>query len=224
VGDDTHSQSGGSDLTIEGLVHDLNNVFETFIEAADVLGRDPKHVRLSAALKRSVNRGSRILSSFLEQTQASLELELILDNAIEFARDSLQAVRGPSIDFVKNFEPGIRLRGNAAAWERVLANLFLNAAQAIAQSGDLVEKGAIEISAARTPAAIEITVADNGPGIHPKILPRIFEPHFSTRARRSGLGLHIVQTIVRQNGGEVSASNRPSGQGAQFHIILPSAT
>jgi signal transduction histidine kinase len=101
-----------------------------------------------------------------------------------------------------------------------LTNLFLNAAQAIAQGGT-EDRGSIEIAAARAGSAIEITVADSGPGIHPKILPRIFEPRFSTRAKRSGLGLHIVQTIVRQNGGEVTAANRPSGEGAQFRITLP---
>ena len=122
---------------------------------------------------------------------------------------------------MRNAEAGIRLRGNPAAWERVLANLFLNAAQAIAHAGTGGDKGAIEISATRGPSAIEITVADNGPGIHPQNLPRIFEPRFSTRAKRSGLGLHIVQTIVRQNGGEVVAANRPSGAGAQFRITLP---
>jgi signal transduction histidine kinase len=212
----------GSDLTIEGLVHDLNNVFETISEGADLLARDPKYARLSGALKRSVNRGSRILSSYFEQAQASLDFDLILDNAIEFARDSLQAVRGPTIDFVRNAEPGIRLRGNPGAWERVLANLFLNAAQAIAHAGS-GDKGTIEIAATRTPGAIEITVADNGPGIHPQNLPRIFEPRFSTRAKRSGLGLHIVQTIVRQNGGDVVAANRPPGAGAQFRITLPAS-
>jgi signal transduction histidine kinase len=211
----------GADLTLEGLVHDLNNVFETIAEAADLLSRDPKHVRLAGTLKRSVNRGSRMLSSFVEHTQASLEFDGILDNAVEYARDWLQAVRGPSIEFVRELESGIRLRGNPASWERVLTNLFLNAAQAIAQAGE--DGGSISIHAARTPAAIEITVADNGPGISPKVLPNIFQPHFSTRARRSGLGLHIVQTIVRENGGEVMASNCPSGQGAQFRITLPSA-
>lgn len=210
---------GGTDLTIEGLVHDLNNVFETIGEVGEVLARDPKYARMAGTLKRSSSRGSRILASFFEQTQASLELDVILDNAIEFASDSLQAGRGPSIEFVRKLEPGIRLRGNPFAWERVLANLFLNAAQAIAQ--DDGAGGAIEVQAARTAAGLEITVADDGPGISPKVLPRIFEPHFSTRAKRSGLGLQIVQTIVRKYGGEVTASNRPSSKGAQFRITLP---
>ena len=207
------------DLTLEGLVHDLNNIFETIQDAADLLAKDSRHARVAASLQRSVNRGSRLLSSFVEHTQASLDLDLILDNATEFARDFLQAVKGPRIDFVRNIEGGLRLRGNAASWERVFVNLFLNAAQAIGQTGEDAG-GTLEITAARSEEGIRITVADDGPGISAKILPRIFEPGFSTRARRSGLGLHIVKTIVESNGGTVEASNCSSGKGAQFHIAL----
>ncbi len=211
------SPQTGSDLTIEGLVHDLNNVFETIQEAADLLAKDPKQARLAAALSRSVGRGSRILSSYLEHSQELLDFELILDSAIEFAHDFLQAVKGPQIEFVRQIDPGLRLRGNPAGWERVLVNLILNAAQAMESDGT------VEVSAARSASGIAIRVSDNGPGISPKILPNIFDPHFSTRAKRSGLGLHIVQTIVRQNGGNVFASNGPSGRGAIFDIELPNA-
>jgi signal transduction histidine kinase len=65
-------------------------------------------------------------------------------------------------------------------------------------------------------------VSDSGPGISAKALPLIFEPHFSTRAKRTGLGLHIVKTIVTEHQGSVTAANCPSGQGAQFQIHLPS--
>jgi len=203
------------DLTLEGLVHDLNNVFETMSEAADLLSKDPKYARLAATLRRSVEHGHRILGSYFESSMASLEFEAILDNAIEFARISLEAVRGPQIEFTRELEAGVRLRGSPAAWERVLVNLFLNAAQA------MPEGGRVEVAARRTGEGVEITVSDSGPGISARILPQIFEPRFSTRAKRSGLGLHIVQTLVRENGGDVAAANRHPGPGAIFTIRLP---
>jgi signal transduction histidine kinase len=98
-------------------------------------------------------------------------------------------------------------------------NLFLNAAQAMAQA-EQAEGGAVEITAYRIPEGIEIVVEDNGPGISAKVLPRIFEPGVSTRARRSGLGLAIVKTIVERHGGAITAANRPNAQGARFHIHL----
>lgn len=205
-----------ADLTLEGLIHDLRNVFETIADSAEQISKDPKHTRAAGRIQRSVRQGDRILSSFVEQTQASLDLDVILDGALEFTRNFLQARVGPKIDFVRTIEPGLRLRGNPAAWERVLMNLFMNAAQALGENG-----GLIEITACRTEQGVEIIVADNGPGISPKILPRIFEPRFSTRAKRSGLGLHIVRTIVESSGGAVTACNRPNGQGAEIHINLP---
>ncbi|MBM3812732.1 MAG: HAMP domain-containing histidine kinase [Acidimicrobiia bacterium] len=209
------STQSPADLTLEGLVHDLNNVFETIQEAADLLAKDAKHARLAAALRRGVSRGTRILGSYLEYSQELLDFELILDTATEFAHDFLRAVKGPRIEFIRKLEPGLRLRGNPAAWERVLVNLILNAAQAMESDGT------VEITATRTAASIEITITDDGPGISPKVLPQIFEPRFSTRAKRSGLGLHIVKTIVENNGGSVTAANGHSGRGAVFHIQLP---
>lgn len=204
-----------SDLTLESLVHDLTNVFDTIQDTAEGLARDAKYARQAARLQRAATRGQRILSSYLEQSQASLELDSILDEAIEWARE-LQAARGPQIEFVRNIEPGLRLRGSYAGWLRAFMNLFLNAAQAMGET-----PGTVEIEARREAGAIAITVADNGPGISPKVLPRIFEPRFSTKAKRSGLGLHIVRTFVEKAGGTVEAANRPSGQGAQFNMTLP---
>lgn len=206
-----------TDLTLEGLVHDLNNVFDTIQDAAEILSKDPRYARLAGTLRRGTARGSRILSSYFEHSQAGLDLEQILTRAIEFARDSLLAVKGPEFEFTLNLEPGLRLRGHPAAWERVFANLFLNAAQAKGDDGTVVVTGT------RGASGTEITVSDDGPGISPQNLPRIFEARFSTRAKRSGLGLHIARTIVEQNGGIISASNLAGGRGAQFRILLPLA-
>lgn len=206
------------DLTIEGLAHDLNNLFETVQDAADLLAKDPAHARLAARLERAVLTGTRILSSFVEQSQASLELEAILDHAIESARDWMQAARRPQLDFIRDVDAALRLPGHSAAWERVFSNLFRNAVQAMGES-----PGHIEITARRVPERIVITVSDDGPGISPKVLPHVFEPRFSTRAKRSGLGLHIVKTIVESSGGNIVAANCSSGRGAQFKIELPIA-
>ncbi len=205
------------DLSLDGLVHDLNNVFETIIQNSELLAQDPKYAKTAATLLRNATQGVRILSSYFEQSLASLDLDAILDRATEFAKDFVQLKRGIKLEFTRNIEEGVRMRGNATAWERVFMNLFLNAAQA------MEEDGVVEIAAARTARGVEIVVSDDGPGISAKILPRVFEPGFSTRAKRSGLGLHIVKSIVAEHGGIVEASNRPNRQGAQFSILLPTA-
>ena len=120
--------------------------------------------------------------------------------------------RGPRIRFIREIDPGIELR-RTWAWERVLINLFSNAVRAMPQGG------IIYIKARRTEREIEIVVRDEGPGIAIEILKDIFKPHVSTHG--SGLGLHIVETIVKQDDGEVRAVNRPDGRGAEFTIRVP---
>jgi signal transduction histidine kinase len=109
------------------------------------------------------------------------------------------------LQFTREIDPQFRLKGDAAQWERVLVNLFLNSAQAGARN--------VRVQAHKN----EIVVSDDGPGISPELLPRIFQPRVSTKSIISGLGLYVVQSIVEQNGGTVSAVNGPNG-GAVFTL------
>jgi signal transduction histidine kinase len=120
--------------------------------------------------------------------------------------------------FVRQFSEEIRLPGSSKDWERVFANLFLNAAQVMRRPGR------IDIVAEQNTDALTITVSDNGPGIPEEILARVFHANVSTKrsgVARSGLGLHIVSTIVKKYSGRVSAANRERTSGAVFTISLP---
>ena len=194
-----------ADLTLEGLIHDLNNVFQTIGESADLLQNDPKWQKLALTLQRSVHRGQRIVHSILETAASATELDPVIENAAQFCHDYLECANGPKMEFTREIDPEFRLKGDAGQWERVLVNLFLNSAQAGARS--------IRVQAHEN----EIVVSDDGPGISPELLPRIFQPRVSTKSIISGLGLYVVQSIVEQNGGTVSAANGPSG-GAVFTL------
>ncbi len=200
------------DLTLSGLVHDLNNVFQTLVDAADLLAGDPRYAKLSAAILRSVERGKNIAAGIQAGTGEDTPFEQILGNAIAFVEDSLEAGRGPEIAFACDVEPGIELGGHWA-WERVLINLFLNSMRAMPSGGT------IQVCARSTGGHIQIVVRDEGSGIAPGLLDRLFQPHVSTGS--SGLGLHIVETIVKEDGGYVRAANRTDAQGAEFTITLP---
>ncbi len=201
-----------TDLTLPCLVHDLNNVFQTLVEAADLLAFDPRWASLSALMLRTVERGKNLTASIQDAGEGAMSLEEILANAISFVEDSLVGGRGPQIQFVHEVEPGIELR-RGWAWERVLVNLFSNAVRAMAGGGT------IHVRARRQDGDTEIVVRDEGEGIAPEILTDVFKPHVSTRG--SGLGLHIVETIVQQDGGHVRAANRTDGRGAEFTITIP---
>jgi len=210
-----------TDLRLPGLVHDLNNVFQTLVEVAELLSADVRSEFLSAAILRSVERGKNLTAGLesLEGTGASFDA--ILNGAILFVQDSLIGGRGPEILFVRDVEPGIELQRNWA-WERVLINLFSNAVRAMPAGGTIhisARRMGLSIGNPAESGAIEIVVRDDGGGIAPEILPVIFEPHVSTSG--SGLGLHIVRTIVGQDGGEIRGANRVDGRGAAFTITIP---
>ena len=196
-----------ADLTLEGLVHDLNNVFQTISESAELLVDDPKWDKLAHTLQRSADRGHRIAHSILETNRSTIELAPIIENASLFCQDYLECANRPRLEFWSEIDPDFRLKGDAAGWERVFVNLFLNAAQAGA--------GKIRIRANGN----EIVVSDDGLGIAIELLPRIFQPRVSTKSIISGLGLYVVQSIVEQNGGAVTAANGPNG-GAVFTMCI----
>src|SRR5208282_4338017 len=174
-----------TDLTLPCLVHDLNNVFQTLVEAADLLSGDPRWAPVSAVILRSVERGKGITQSMQQVEELPAPFETILNNAIAFVEDSLIGGRGPEIRFECNVEPGIELR-RTWAWERALINLFSNAMRA------MPDGGTVYISARTRGDRAEIVVRDEGAGIAPEILADLFRPHVSTKAR-GGLGLHIVE-------------------------------
>jgi signal transduction histidine kinase len=196
-----------ADLTLEGLVHDLNNVFQTIAESAELLEDDPKWEKLAHTLQRSAGRGHRIAHSILETNRSAIEIAPIIENASQFCQDYLECANGPKIDVSSEIDAEFRLKGDAAGWERVFVNLFLNSAQAGAKN--------IRIRA----HCNQVVVSDDGPGIAVELLPRIFQPRVSTKSIISGLGLYVVQSIVEQNGGSVTAENGPSG-GAIFTLTI----
>jgi signal transduction histidine kinase len=202
------------DLTLPGLLHDLNNVFQSLVDAADLLSGDPQWQHLSSAILRSVERGQRITSSLEAGRGTSASFGHIVAHAISFVEDSMMGsvIKHP-LRFSCDVEPGIELR-RAWAWERVLINLFLNARRAMPKGG------CIYVGARRWGGRIEIVVRDEGSGIAPELLDTLFEPHVSGNGS-SGLGLHIVATIVHQDGGSIRAVNLEGGKGAEFTITLP---
>jgi signal transduction histidine kinase len=196
-----------ADHTLEGLVHDLNNVFQTIGESAELLDADPKWAKLARTLQRNVHRGQRIVRGILETNRPDSELAPVVEGSIQFSKDYLECVHGPKLDFTQHIDPEFRVRGDAASWERVLVNLFVNAAEAGAHHVTVDAHGG------------EVVISDDGPGISQELLPRIFQAHVSTKSILSGLGLYVVQSIVELNGGSVVAEN---GQtcGAVFRIRI----
>jgi signal transduction histidine kinase len=106
--------------------------------------------------------------------------------------------------------------------EQVLLNLTVNALHAVGTVGSVTLKTQlVESSATSEGTAVDVIVADTGPGIHPDDLPRVFEPFFTTKGSSgTGLGLAISREIVLNHHGEIRVDSE-AGRGARFIISLP---
>ena len=114
---------------------------------------------------------------------------------------------------------GLEIDGDPARLRQALDNLIANAV------GHSPAGAAVSVTARREGPAIVIAVADEGEGIEPDDLERVFESGVRlTEARPgSGLGLTVARAIARAHGGEIEVESRP-GQGSTFRLVLPGAS
>ncbi len=103
---------------------------------------------------------------------------------------------------------------DAAQIQQVLVNLIKNAMQAMTKGGQLT------LQTGESPDAVWVSVADTGGGIPQEQLNRIFDPFYTTKKKGTGLGLMIVQRIVRAHGGRIELESQV-GRGTTFRIFLP---
>jgi signal transduction histidine kinase len=140
----------------------------------------------------------------------------VLKNALMFA--SGEAAAGTSVEW--RLAPGaddLYAEGVQNLLELVVINLMLNAFQAMLGGGRLT------VGLQRDANEVVIEIGDTGPGIPEANVSKIFDPFFTTRSdsRRSGLGLSVSHSIVRQHGGRVDV--RTSRSGTTFVIRIPAA-
>jgi two-component system, sensor histidine kinase FlrB len=110
--------------------------------------------------------------------------------------------------------PGAMALADRDMLRRAIVNLVLNALDAMPRGGELV------VTACRCHGALEIEVADSGPGIGEAAMRHLFEPFFTTKSAGTGLGLAIVERIAEAHQGEVLVANCPEG-GAAFTLRIP---
>jgi signal transduction histidine kinase len=121
--------------------------------------------------------------------------------------------RGVAVE-LETPDGAITARFDAKLLMRAVRNLLENALRASAGGGR------VAVRVARQEKVVRIAVADDGPGVPPDLLPRIFDPYFSTHDSGTGLGLPIARRIAEEHGGAITAQNRPEG-GLEVAITIP---
>jgi signal transduction histidine kinase len=119
------------------------------------------------------------------------------------------------IEVVRQYEAQVRVWGSEDALTQVWTNLLINSIQA------MQAKGRIVITLQQTGTQFRIGIADNGPGILPAILDKIFKPLFTTKPKGegTGMGLHICKQIIEEHRGSLVVFSEPGH--TEFVIHLP---
>ncbi|MEX1183905.1 MAG: ATP-binding protein [Gemmatimonadota bacterium] len=156
-----------------------------------------------------IDRLSEIARAFSRYGAPSLASGPVVPvDAPSVIREALTLYRSGDrhVRYIEDVEPDLPpILARADELKEVLLNLVENSRAAFDAAGD------ITVGAAVAGDGVAIEVADNGRGVPPDLLLRVFEPHFSTRSSGTGLGLAIVRRLVESWGGTVEAENRPEG-------------
>ena len=212
-----------------GVAHEINNPATTILSLSSFWasrdGGKPvavDHEDLTEVMTQA-QRIARITTSLLEFSRPQVIglKSLALDGVINVSLRLIDELLIPNRIFVEKTIPDWipPVRGDEDSLVRALENLFRNAIDAMPQGGLL------RITASRDdklPKRVRMEIADNGTGIQPDHLDRIFDPFFSTKevGKGTGLGLSIVHSIVKEHEGTISVESQP-GVGTKFVIHLP---
>ncbi len=219
-----------------GLAHEINNPLAVVLANVEEAGRVV--AELAPLIKGTNSADVEDLRAMLEEAHsASQRVQFIVRDLRAFAcaddrrgrvdvNHVLEACCNiafaeirPRARLEKRLETVVPVLGSEAKLAQVFLNVLVNAAHAMPE-GDVEKNEIVVTTRQQDRTAVVIEVTDTGVGVPPANLTQIFEPFFSTKPRRPGMGLAIAQAIVRAHGGEISAIPR-SGGGTIIRIVLP---
>lgn len=215
------------------VAHELRSPLQPVAAANGVLGRlgdaHPTLPRLHAVIERQVSHMARLVDDLLDMDRirtgkmSVAYTELILSDIIDSALETtipLMEQRGQRLHLALPETP-VMLHGDLVRLTQVFANLLVNASK-FTQDG-----GEISVGARLAGNQVRVWVKDNGRGIAPPLLPRIFELYAQGRDAHSmargglGIGLALVHAIAEMHGGSVHANSPGMGLGSTFTVTLP---
>lgn len=219
--DDQRATAGR--LALE-IMHEIRNPLETLghlCYLAEQEAENPDYVRtymrMAEEQLRNLSRiASRTLSfAKLSQECKSIDLVELAEAALRVHQRTIQAKR---IHLVRKLPSDLVASIQGSRMLQVLSNLIANALDAMPDEGQLT------LCVKKCSGCVEFLIADNGSGIQPEALKKLYEPFFTTKDKDgNGLGLSLSKRIVEEHGGKISvrSSVRPGRNGSVFKIRLP---
>ena len=214
---------------LAGVAHELNNPLTAILGVTELL-RESHNVeentkRQLELTHRQARRAARIVQNLLEFSRPAapqkkpVDLNSIVERTLQLQEHSLRR-NNVGVDFQS--QPGLpSIIGDGNQLIQVFLNLISNAEHAIRE---IRETGRIQIRIGRIGGHISVTVQDDGIGVAPEALPKLFDPFYTTKrpGGGTGLGLSICLSIIREHGGSIDVETLPAG-GSAFTVYLPIA-
>jgi signal transduction histidine kinase len=209
---------------VAGIGHELNNPLQGVLGHIELMRRT---VRLPPGLDaelrqvyREASRAERIVRNLLllagsgRLVTRAVSVNVALRKALGLRAASC---RRQKITVQRRLAAALpRVQGDAVLLQQAFHNILVNAEQALSGTPE----ARIDVRSALAHGQVEVEIRDNGPGLAAEVVPRVFDPFFTTRDTGSGLGLALTHRIVREHGGDVHVTNAPGG-GALFTVSFP---
>lgn len=206
------------------VAHEFNNVLMGIAPAAELMARipptDQSMKRISLLISDSIARGRRLTEQILSFSKPAEpeSIPIVLSEWLDYLAPELRALVGDLVTVEVNTSASSTavVAIDRPQMQQVLSNLVVNAGYAMPNGG------MITIGAETEGDSVVLTLTDDGTGMPPDVLDRIFEPLFTTKRSGTGLGLAVAQQIVARHHGSIHVASSP-GVGTTFRIVLPLA-
>ena len=217
-----------------GIAHDFNNIITVLLGYSDELIEEapPDSTLRSAAVevRRAADRASGLTQQLLafSRRQESVAHAVDLNQVIAHMEDLIRRLIGPEIRLQFSLQPDLStISADAQQIGQVLMNLVVNARDAMPRGGTMtIETANVDLGSEHVDVIpgphVALSVSDSGLGMTAEVRDRLFEPFFTTKAKGqgTGLGLSMVQAIVRQSGGHIIVDSQPNA-GTTFRVYFP---
>lgn len=220
---------------LAGAAHDLRSPLSTITFDIEVLrGRwselPPEQVQMlldRCAARCKYQDGA--ISTLVESAQMADPVSITQGELFDRVEDKLRPIfREKGARLSVKVDRDVRVRAAMLSLDHIFSNLLTNAVESCehsvtveVRSGEPFDTCSVKSSACLSPRCVPIWVADNGPGIAPEHLGRVFSPFFSTKESGTGIGLCLAREAARHSGGELRLVTGKRRGGACFEVLLP---
>ncbi|MFQ5630839.1 MAG: ATP-binding protein, partial [bacterium] len=211
---------------VAGVAHELNNPLTGVIGFSSLLLNEGLPPEFHEDVKSILEQGERcqkIVKNLLtfarkyKPEKSTVDINSAIQSVLDIKQYELTV---SNIKIIKEFDPNLpSVLADFHQVQQIFLNLVNNAQQAMVEANG---RGVLRVTTEVTGNSIRAHIVDDGPGIAPETLKKIFNPFFTTKetGRGTGLGLSICDGIIREHGGRIWVETQ-KGQGATFVVELP---